>query len=160
VLGSSGAGLWELLGVRRSGAGEWEVSIPRDWWAWSGPHGGVLGALATGAGCELGAGSVVRSIDLHYLERSDGQNLRFTSVLSRSGRGLQVVDVAATQEDRIILTGSITFVGASETDVPAVQFSNRPAVPPADQCARIPVPEQIVPIGAHLEIRPAGGALP
>jgi len=152
--------LWELLGARRSRPGAWKVSIQRDWWAWSGPHGGVLGALATGAGSELSPSSAVRSIDLRYLERSDGESLSFTSVLRRTGRGLQVVEVTATQDSRTLLTCSITLAGAAETNGTTLQYPSAPAVPPPDDCARIPVPEQIVPIGAHLEIRPAGGALP
>lgn len=153
-------GLWELLDVRRSGAGRWEAAIPRDWWAWAGPHGGVLGALATAAGSELSSSSVVRSIDLRYVERANGANLSFTSVLSRSGRGLQVVDVTATQDGRTVLAGSLTCADGVETGASALEFSDRPDVPPVDRCPRVPVPEQIVPIGAHLEIRPAGGAVP
>jgi hypothetical protein len=34
--------------AHRAGPGHWIAQVPRDWWSWAGPQGGLLAAASSG----------------------------------------------------------------------------------------------------------------
>lgn len=156
--------LGELVGAERTGPGRWRASVPPDWWAWTGPHGGVLAALATGAAYDLaGSGARTRTVEVAFVGRAGAGPVDLEATPVRLGRGFRVVCVRALQQDALVLTASVSFTatpGHSESEGAQLQAPVAPQVPAAGDCEPSSLPPKLTPVGAHTEIRPAAGELP
>ena len=137
-------------GVRRTGA-----ALDRSWWSWSGPHGGLLAALALGAARGVvGADREPHVVSAQFLAAAGDRPLELAARVLRAGGSSDVVRVETTADGEPVLTSTLTLArprpgGTSYDDVPA------PVVPPPDAC---PTVDQtgVVPFAGHVEIRRTG----
>lgn len=61
--------LVDEFSVKPIGEGTWSADIDRSWWGWSGPHGGVIAALAGHVAAAAVPDRSVRALDLRFLGR-------------------------------------------------------------------------------------------
>ena len=137
-------------GTRRS-----EVSLDRSWWSWSGPHGGLLAALAVGAArSAVGADSTPQVVSAQFLAAAGDAPLELQSRILRASSSTGVVRVDVTSGGAPVLAAAVTMGAARPShtrwdDVPA------PVAPPPDECPRVD-PSAMVPFAQHVEIRKIG----
>ncbi len=144
-----------------TGPGTWQARVDRTWRGWTGPHGGVLAALLVevarrATGDEL----PVRAVDLRFLGRPVDGAFTFSATPQPIGRSTAVVDVVARQESGPVAAASITLGRTAPSSVPDRTARPAPGVAAAESCAAFRLPPEIVPVGAHFDIRPAAGPLP
>ena len=58
--------LAEEFSARLLDDGRWVADVDRSWWGWSGPHGGVIAALAVHVAAESVPEADVRAVDLGH----------------------------------------------------------------------------------------------
>ncbi|MEV0298495.1 thioesterase family protein [Nocardia sp. NPDC050710] len=139
----------------------WQAQVDETWRGWTGPHGGVVAALLIevarrATGIELS----VRAVDLRFLGRPRDGIFTFRAIEHAVGRSTVVVDVTTDQEGVSVAAASITFGRGGVTGVPERPGPAAPEVPASAACPLFQLPPEIVPVGAHFEIRPAAGPLP
>lgn len=147
------------------------AEIDDTWRGWSGPHGGVLAGLVI----EVAAGTLagptpVRAMDMRFLGRPGTGAIDFITHRRRVGRTVTVVDVHAEQDGTPVLSGAVVFGTSTSSEITAGApgaggsgpggRGGAPEVPSAAECPRFAIPAEIVPVGAHFDIRPAAGPLP
>jgi acyl-CoA thioesterase len=137
-------------GARRS-----EVSVDRSWWSWSGPHGGLLAALAVGAArSAVGADSTPQVVSAQFLAAAGDAPLELQSRILRASSSTGVVRVDVTSGGAPVLAAAVTLARTRPShtrwnDVPA------PAAPPPYECPRVDA-STMVPFAQHVEIRKIG----
>ncbi|WP_288337171.1 acyl-CoA thioesterase II [uncultured Gordonia sp.] len=142
------------------GEGTWSADIDRSWWGWSGPHGGVIAALAVHVAAAAVPDRSVRALDLRFVGRPADGELVLTPHEKKIGGSTRIVDVGITQGDHDVAAATVTLgrVGsASPQDI--VDVSADVVARPED-CEPFMIPPEIVPMGGHLDLRPTDGALP
>jgi acyl-CoA thioesterase len=152
-------GLLDSFGASPTGDGRWSATIDPSWWGWSGPHGGAIAALAVRVGADAAPGASVRALDLRFVGKPDGGELLLTPSVREVGRHTRVVDVAVTQSGVEIASASVTAGRVGESG-PADVVDRTPGVPGSEGLTPFMIPPEIVPIGAHLDLRPVDGPLP
>lgn len=139
----------------------WQAQIDKSWRGWSGPHGGVIaGLLVEVARRGGGADLPVRAVDLRFLGRPADGMLTFRATAHTVGRSTAVIEVMADQEGKSVASVAVTFGRTTPTRVPDLPPTTAPHVPAPYDCQTFRLPPEIVPVGAHFEIRPAAGPLP
>lgn len=147
-------------GAVREGPGRWEVEVPRSWWAWLGPQGGLLGALAARAAADLVDDDLPpRATHAQFLRSPADGPISFAATLERAGRSSHFVTVRATQDGTPVLLASSVF--ARSTDGPPSQRRvTAPEVPAPQDSLEIEFPAELVPFGRHFVIRYGSGGIP
>ncbi|WP_067538742.1 thioesterase family protein [Nocardia crassostreae] len=151
----------------------WTATVDPSWRGWTGPHGGVItGLLVDVARAAAGA---VRAVDMRFLGRPRDGAFVFEPCVHTVGRSTTIVDVTAYQNREAVAAGSITLgrttvSGVAERSAgaggPGASGGHARAdgagldVAPPEDCDLFALPPEIVPVGAHFEIRPAAGPLP
>jgi acyl-CoA thioesterase len=139
--------------------GHWTAQVPRDWWSWAGPHGGVLAALNLHAAGDAGpAGMTPRALSARFHRAAGPEPLVVRSAAERPGASTAIVTTETRQAGTTVLS-TVTTLTAPRSG-PLRQHVRPPTPPAPDTCYTFQLPVDFVPFGAHLEIRPAGGALP
>ncbi|WP_433191653.1 acyl-CoA thioesterase [Nocardia sp. CA-107356] len=139
----------------------WRAQIDKSWRGWTGPHGGVIAGLLVEVARRAGGGDLpVRAVDLRFLGRPADGVLTFRAIAHPVGRSTSVVEVMADQEGTSVASAAVTFGRTTPTQVPDLRPTTAPQVPAPDDCVPFRLPPEIVPVGAHFEIRPAAGPLP
>lgn len=134
--------------------------LHRSWWSWAGPHGGLLAGIALRAAepvLERSLGvAAVRSLTAHFLRPAAEGPVVLAPRLLRAGRSSAVVTVEVDPGEAgpaVVATVTGGLAGdAGWADVPV------PPAPDPLSCPHFPVPVEVVPFGAHLEVRPVGAA--
>lgn len=152
------AGVFDLTAT---GDGGHTAVIDASWRGWSGPHGGVVAALLVEVAVRAAAEPLpVRALDLRFLGRPGTGVLEFAAAVTEVGRNTAVVDVRAEQGGVAVAAAAVTLGRTVPSEVPAYAGAPAPAVPGPEECAEFRLPTEIVPAGAHFEIRPATEVLP
>lgn len=147
--------------LTESGPGKWDATIDETWRGWTGPHGGVIAGLlvevARAAAPDAGA---VRAADTRFVGRPGDGPMSFAATVRTVGRSTTVVDVVARQFENPVALGTVTLGLATTSYVPERIDVAALDVPGPEDCEVFALPPEIVPVGAHFEIRPAAGPLP
>ncbi|MPY95719.1 MAG: thioesterase family protein [Acidimicrobiia bacterium] len=135
------------------------VTVPPDWWSWAGAQGGVviahcLAAMAMAVGAPEAR---PRSVTAHLL-RPVREPLSLDAAVLRRGRAVTTASVAGRAGGRSALSALATF-GPAGTG-PRVAAPTAPAVERPEACPVFQLPVDFVPIGQHVEVRPASDARP
>ncbi|MFI7670293.1 acyl-CoA thioesterase [Nocardia sp. NPDC049526] len=139
----------------------WRARIDKSWRGWAGPHGGVIAGLLVEVARRAGGTDLpVRAVDLRFLGRPADGVLTFRAIAHPMGRSTAVVEVTADQEGKSVASAAVTFGRTTPTRVPDLPPTTAPEVPAPYDCVQFRLPPEIVPVGAHFEIRPAAGPLP
>ncbi|TQM33110.1 acyl-CoA thioesterase [Nocardia bhagyanarayanae] len=153
--------LAEEFALGATGPGAWQARVDRTWRGWTGPHGGVIAALLVDVARRAADEELpVRAVDLRFLGRPVDGAFAFSATARPLGRGTAIVDVVARQESGEVAAASITLGRTAPSSVPDRTERPAPEVAAADACAAFRLPPEIVPVGAHFDIRPAAGPLP
>ncbi|MFG3615872.1 acyl-CoA thioesterase [Nocardia sp. NPDC047654] len=153
--------LAEEFALTDAGAGRWQARVDRSWRGWTGPHGGVIAALLIEVARAAAAEPLpVRAVDLRFLGRPTEDVLTFRATEHTVGRSTVVLDVHAEQDGSPVAAASVTLGRTVDSSVPNYAGAPAPRVPDVDSCARFALPPELVPAGAHFDIRPAAGPLP
>ncbi|WP_439033236.1 acyl-CoA thioesterase [Gordonia terrae] len=152
-------GLMDSFGAAPMSGGRWSATIDPSWWGWSGPHGGAIAALAVRVAAEAVPRASVRSADLRFVGKPDGGELILTPSVREVGRHTKVVDVAVTQAGNEIATASV-MAGRVGEPGPTDVVDRVAGVPGPEGLDPFVIPPEIVPMGAHLDLRPVDGPLP
>ncbi len=142
------------------GAGRWSADIDRSWWGWSGPHGGVIAALAVHVAASAAPEAAVRALDLRFVGRPSEGELVLTPTVLEVGRHTRIVDVSMTQGGRAVAAGSVTLGRVGPPHPDDVVDVSRVSLPRPEECEPFMIPPEIVPMGGHLDLRPTDGPLP
>ncbi|MEE4023895.1 thioesterase family protein [Gordonia sp. PKS22-38] len=140
--------------------GTWSAEIDRSWWGWSGPHGGVIAALAVHVAGQTAPDATVRALDLRFVGRPDDGEVVLTPTVTPVGRSTRVVDVVIGQRGGAIATASITVGRVERSGAADIIDTSSDDVPRPEDCAPFMIPPEIVPMGGHLDLRPVDGPLP
>ncbi|MFE7802072.1 acyl-CoA thioesterase [Nocardia sp. NPDC057440] len=139
----------------------WRAHVDDSWRGWTGPHGGVVGGLLIEVARRAVASDLpVRAVDVRFLGRPAEGTFTFRATEHPVGRSTTVVDVVADQEGVLVASAAVTFGRSAATQLPERPAAPAPQVPPPADCWKFRLPPEIVPVGAHFEIRPAAGPLP
>ncbi|MEO9329195.1 acyl-CoA thioesterase [Gordonia aurantiaca] len=152
-------GLTEAFGVARVGDARWVATIDESWFGWSGPFGGAIVALAVRVAAEAVPATSVRAVDLRFVGKPAGGELLFVPSVREAGRRPRIVAVAVSQAGRDVAAASVTVGHVSDAGPGDILDLGDP-VPGPDGLAQYGIPAEIVPIGAHLDLRPVDGPLP
>ncbi|TQC42686.1 thioesterase family protein [Rhodococcus sp. WS4] len=147
--------------MRRVGDGTWIASVDASWRTWSGPQGGVVGALCIEAAQGVAPGLAVRVMDLRFLGQPQLGELRLNTSVFEVGRKSRIVDVTVVQSSRPVASATVTLGESSQRA--AIRDCLAPAVPSTtalEDSAVFEIPRDLLPFGQHAEIRSTGGALP
>ncbi|HVE62682.1 MAG TPA: thioesterase family protein [Mycobacteriales bacterium] len=137
-------------GIRRS-----TTTIAPSLWSWSGPHGGLIAAIALDAAAELvHADRVPHVLSAQFLAGAGDRLLELSAQVLRAGGSSDVVRVDVSAGGEPVLSTTATFArprpgGTSYDVVPA------PAAPQPDDCPLV-APVDLVPFTQHLQIRRVG----
>ncbi|MFC8045620.1 thioesterase family protein [Nocardia sp. NPDC057353] len=155
------AGIAGVFDLTATGDGRHTARVDETWRGWSGPHGGVVAALLVEVAVRAAAEPLpVRAVDLRFLGRPALGSLEFVAAVTAVGRNTAVVDVRAEQGGVAVAAAAVTLGRAMPSAVPAHAGAPGQAVPAPEECAEFRLPPEIVPAGAHFEIRPATDVLP
>ncbi|MFE0748548.1 acyl-CoA thioesterase [Gordonia sp. NPDC058843] len=152
-------GLMDSFGATPLSGGRWSATIEPTWWGWSGPHGGAIAALAVRVAAAAVPSASVRSADLRFVGKPDGGDLILTPSVREVGRHTRVVDVAVTQAGSEIATASV-MAGRVGEPGPTDVVDRVAGFPGPEGLDPFVIPPEIVPMGAHLDLRPVDGPLP
>ncbi|WP_067685989.1 acyl-CoA thioesterase [Nocardia jejuensis] len=150
-----------LFALTDTAPGSWVADVDESWRGWTGPHGGVIAGLLTevaqAAAPDRGS---VRAVDVRFLGRPGDGALTFEPIVHAVGRTTSVVDVVVRQEAVVVAAGSVTLGHGAATALAARIDMADLGVAEPEMCAPFEIPREIVPVGAHFDIRPAAGPLP
>ena len=152
--------LAEEFSARLLDNGHWVADVDRSWWGWSGPHGGVIAALAVHVAAETAPEADVRAVDLRFSGRPGDAELRLTSTVTSAGRSTRMVDVAIAQQGVVFASASVTMGHLRPPAATDIADVSSDVVPSPENCAPFSIPPEIVPMGHHLDLRPTDGPLP
>ncbi|MEV0032148.1 thioesterase family protein [Nocardia sp. NPDC050793] len=153
--------LGDVFALDATGPGTWQAQVDRTWRGWTGPHGGVLAALLVEVARRAASDDLpVRAVDMRFLGRPVDGAFAFSATPQPIGRSTAIVDVVARQESGPVAAASIMLGRTAPSSVPDRTERPAPEVAAADACAVFRLPPEIVPAGAHFDIRPAAGPLP
>ncbi|MEU2034518.1 acyl-CoA thioesterase [Nocardia amamiensis] len=139
----------------------WQARVDQTWRGWTGPHGGVIAALLVEVAREAATDPLpVRAVDLRFLGRPTEGALTFRAMEHPVGRSTAVLEVRADQDGSPIASASVTLGRTVATGVDDYAGGPAPEVPGPEACAKFLLPPEIVPVGAHFDIRPCAGPLP
>ncbi|UGT63499.1 acyl-CoA thioesterase [Nocardia asteroides] len=154
-------GLAGVFDLTATGDGRHTARVDETWQGWSGPHGGVVAALLVEVALRAAAEPLpVRAVDLRFLGRPATGVLEFAAAATAVGRNTAVVDVRAEQGGVVVAAAAVTLGRTVPSEVAAYAGTPAPEVPAPEECAEFRLPPEIVPAGAHFEIRPASEVLP
>lgn len=135
------------------------VTVPPDWWSWAGAHGGLLVALAAADASSAAPDVALRGSTAQLLRPVRGP-LDLASRVVHAGRRLTTVRTEGTVDGHTALVVHSTFGGPAEGSGSAHDPLPAPLVhAPEDLDAFVP-PADLVPFGAHVDIRPTDDVLP
>ncbi len=136
------------------------VTVPPDWWSWAGAHGGLLVALAAADASAAAPDVALRGSTAQLLRPVRGP-LALASRVIHAGPRLTTVRTEGTASGRTAVVVHSTF--GPRTDAPEAGASDPVPAPlvgaPEDLAGFVP-PAELVPFGAHVDIRPTDRALP
>jgi hypothetical protein len=152
--------LLDLFADRSRSGDTTALTIPADWNSWQGRHGGLVAGLAADVAACTWPGAAVKAVTAHFGRQSDEGRFEFTALTRRPGRVVRLVDVTVLQEGTEVLAATVTL--AAEPPDEAAQWfaAAAPASLPPDRCQNFEFDRRFLPVGAHLDIRPCGGAFP
>lgn len=151
--------LLESSGATQKNPGEWTVHVPRTWWSWSGPLGGLLNALAAQAGSDLVDAAVVpQATHAQFLRNPDDAPISIVATVERATRSAAFVTARGTQGEEPVFLSTMVF--AQRQEGAGQQRITAPEVPAPEECPEVQFPPEFVPFGQQFEIRPASGAYP
>ncbi|WP_040778775.1 acyl-CoA thioesterase [Nocardia pneumoniae] len=152
--------LAEEFALTETGDG-WQARVDQSWRGWTGPHGGVIAALLVEVACEAATDPLpVRAVDLRFLGRPTEGALTFHATEHTVGRSTAVLEVRADQDGSPIAAAAVTLGRTLATGVDDYAGEPAPEAPGPEACAKFALPPEIVPVGAHFDIRPCTGPLP
>lgn len=153
--------LAEEFALSGTAADGWQARGGQSWRGWTGPHGGVIAALLIEVARAAAAEPLpVRALDLRFLGRPTEGVLAFRATEHAVGRSTVALEVRAEQDGTPIAAAAITLGRTVETGIEGYTGTPAPPVPDPESCAPFALPPEIVPVGAHFDIRPAAGPLP
>lgn len=135
------------------------VTVPPDWWSWAGAHGGLLVALAAGHATDAAPAEATLRGSTAQLLRPVRGPLELTSRVVHDGRRLTTVRTEGTSAGRTALVVHSTF-GPTATSAGAGDPLPAPLVHAPEDLPGFVPPADLVPFGAHVDIRPADDVLP
>ncbi|MGK8506156.1 acyl-CoA thioesterase [Nocardia asiatica] len=139
----------------------WRARVHPSWRGWTGPHGGVIAALLVEVARSAATEPLpVRALDLRFSGRPTDGELTFHATEHVVGRSTVALEVRAEQDGSPIAAASVTLGRTVRTGVEDYAGTPAPRVPAPESCAPFALPPEIVPVGAHFDIRPAAGPLP
>ncbi len=143
------------------GPGNATARVGRDWWSWTGPHGGILASLLLETASTLaGTDRLPRVLTVQLLATSQSEDLELeASVLRDGGASSVVVAALAAPREPTLATGTLI---SARTRASTGRYD---AVPPPDvlgpdDLADTPLPVEFVPFSQHLDFRFATPGLP
>ena len=137
------------------------VRLDRSWWSWAGPHGGLLAAVAVGAGRALaGPGRTPRALSAQFLRTVTDGEVRPEARLVREGGASSTVSSVLHGSDGGVVLQAVLTSGRARGDGAPYTVVDMPAVPAPEDCTPLALPVEMVPYGQHFEHRPAAGVLP
>lgn len=136
------------------------VVVPRDWWSWSGAHGGLVVALAAADAASIAPDTPLRSSSAQ-LVRSVRGPLELRSTLVHAGRRITTVRTEGTVAGETAVVVHSTFGGAAGSlAAGASDPLPAPIVHRPEDLERFEPPADLVPFGGHIDIRPTDDVLP
>jgi acyl-CoA thioesterase len=136
------------------------VTIPPDWWSWTGAHGGLLVALAAADATAAAPDVALRGSTAQIL-RSVRSPLTLRSQVVHAGRRLTTVRTEGTADGRTAIVVHSTFGSpAAPTGGGAGAPLPAPLVHAPEDLAPFVPPADLVPFGSHVDIRPTDDVLP
>jgi acyl-coenzyme A thioesterase PaaI-like protein len=144
------------------GPGSATARLGRDWWSWTGPHGGALAALLLEtAGTIAGADRQPRVLTVQLLATSQSEDLELEASVLRDGGSSSVVGAALTAPGEPTTLAIGTLISARPRDTAGRYDAVPPPVVagPAD-LPDTPLPVEFVPFSQHVDFRFATPALP
>ncbi|MGW0038960.1 acyl-CoA thioesterase [Gordonia sp. NPDC003376] len=152
--------LSDVFALIPNGDGTWHAHVDPTWRSWTGPHGGVITALATEVAQRELPEVAVRTVEIRFLGRPDDGDLVLRPRIHPLGRRTTIADVDVTQGDHLVARASVTLghLGDPHPDdrIPSTPLTVRNA----EDCDRFLVPPDLLPMGQHLDVRPTDGPLP
>ncbi|WP_146229096.1 acyl-CoA thioesterase II [Streptomyces sp. NWU339] len=146
----------------RVSPGRWAARIPRDWWAWAGPHGGLLAAVGLNATLDVvseqASALVPRAVSVRFHGRCGDGPLDVRAKAERVSASSTIVATEVRQDGEVVVS-SVTTLTAPRPGL-SLQNTQGPVAAPPEDCEVFQLPADLVPFGRQVEIRPAGGALP
>jgi acyl-CoA thioesterase len=134
------------------------VTVPSDWWSWAGAHGGLLVALAAADASSVAPDVALRGSTAQLLRPVRGP-LTLASRVVHAGRRLTTVRTEGTAAGRTALVVHSTFGPATAGTGTGAPLPAPLVHAPEDLPAFVP-PADLVPFGAHVDIRPTDDVLP
>jgi acyl-CoA thioesterase len=135
------------------------VTIPADWWSWTGAHGGLVVALAAAdASAVAGIDVALRGSTAQLLRPVRGP-LALTSTVVHAGRRVTTVRTEGTVDGRTAVVVHSTFGPAGATGGAADPLPAPLVHQPEDLDEFVP-PADLVPFGRHVDIRPTDDVIP
>lgn len=151
--------LTDALELVQVSPGRSTARLHRSWWSWSGPHGGLLGALALRAAqAVVAADRAPQVLSVQFLDTAPDGPLDLDAVVLRSGGSSDVVRVDLSAAAGPVATATVTLArlrpgGTTYEDVPA------PQAPAPWDCPDVGPPADVVPFAQQLLIRGVTGEL-
>ncbi len=152
--------LLDLFADRSQSGDTTTLTIPADWNSWQGRHGGLIAGLTADIAAATWPGAAVKAITAHFGRQSDAAAFSFIAVTRRPGRVVRLVDVTVTQGGTEVLTAVVTLAAEPSEEAGQWFAAEAPASLPPDRCPNFEFDRRFLPVGAHLDIRPCGGAFP
>ncbi|WP_198653663.1 thioesterase family protein [Actinocorallia populi] len=134
------------------------IEADRGLWGSDGLHGGLSLALMAGAMSAHLPGRALESATIRF-HRPITEAFRLETELDGFGRTLPTATARAFTGLGPCADATAVFASA-HTGGHRVVTRPAPAVPGPERCERLVVPPETMPVASHLDIRPAGPALP
>lgn len=132
--------------------------LDRRWWAFAGPHGGLLAALALRrAGVLAGPERTPRALTVQYLTALDEGEVAVTAELVREGGSSSTVAAALRGPDGTLAVTAVLTSGRPRAAGASYGAVAPPDVPGLRDCEPFELPSAFVPFAAHVELRRAAG---
>lgn len=139
-------------------ATEAPVAVDPTWWSWSGPHGGVLAALALRACSRLaGAGRPPRALTVQLLRSPGAEVLHASAEVVRDGGSSSTVAGSLRGRNGSVAVLATLTSGRARDAGPAYAAVPMPQVPQPGDCPALEPPVELVPHTQHLDFRLASG---
>jgi acyl-CoA thioesterase len=143
------------------GPGKATARIGRDWWSWSGPHGGLLASLLLETASTIaGADRLPRVLTVQLLSSSQSEDCELEATVLRDGGSSSVVVASLTAPGAPVLATGTLISARPQTPSGRYEAVPPPDVPSADDLPDTPLPVEFVPFSQHVDFRFATPARP
>jgi acyl-CoA thioesterase len=129
------------------------ATLERSWWAWAGPHGGLVASLAVAAAEHTCQGQQVRELSAQFLAAPVEGPVELEVRPLRQGGSSTVLAVTVRSGEEVALAATV-LLGRSRPGL-AMQAVPAPAVPGVERCPEVDLPVELVAYLQNLDYRPA-----